>query len=206
MTSSESSLPVGQNTDRSFQAEAVVGAGRGALVLAISGSGWLSWGLVESQGFTGVVGPVFGCIGLLLVCASIYTVRKGRLLRKLYPPIASATRRAIRRSFLLVFAIEIVAIVLVVALANRLHRYDLAAAWCAIVVGLHFLPLAKIFRAPILGALGVLILLWSILCWAVFRRNIFLVPVAAGTGILLWAACVFAVLRARSMARSLSNS
>jgi hypothetical protein len=206
MAISENSLPVDQNTDRSFQAEAVVGAGRGGLVLAISGAGWLSWGLVESQGFTGVVGPVFGCIGLLLVGASIYTIRRGRLLRKRYLPIPSATRRAIRGSFLLVFGIEIAAIVLVVALANRLHRNDLAADWCAIVVGLHFVPLAKIFRAPILGGLGVLIVLWSILCWAGFRRNMFLVSVAAGTGILLWAACVSAVLRARAMARSLSNS
>lgn len=195
-----------QSADQSFQAEAVVGAGRGALVLAISGSGWLSWGLVESQGFTAVVGPVFGCIGLLLVGASIYTIRKGRLLRKLYPPIPLATRRAIRRSFLLVVAIEIVAIVLVVALANRPHRNDLAADWCAMVVGLHFGPLAKIFRAPIFGVLGVLIVLWSILCWAAFRRNMFLVSVADGTGVLLWAACVSAVWRARAMARSLFKS
>lgn len=204
MDISENSLPVDQSTDRSFQAEAVVGAGRGGLILAISGSGWLSWGLVESRGFTGAVGPVFGCIGLLLAGASIYTIRRGRLLRKLYLPIPSATQRAIRRSFLLVFAIEIVAIVLVVALANRLHRNDLAADWCAIVVGLHFVPLAKIFRAPILGVLGVLIALWSVLCWAAFRSNMLLISVASGTGILLWTACISALWRARTIARSLS--
>jgi len=56
-------------------------------------------------------------------------------------------------------------------LANRLHRADLAPDWCAMIVGLHFLPLAKIFRAPNLSVLGSLMMLWCALCWALFRSN-----------------------------------
>ncbi|MGB6827880.1 MAG: hypothetical protein WBE41_07560, partial [Terracidiphilus sp.] len=37
-------------------------------------------------------------------------------------------------------------------------------SWCATIVGLHFLPLARIFRAPRLTILGVLITAWCILC------------------------------------------
>jgi hypothetical protein len=155
----------------SLQAEAVVGAGRGALIVAMGGAGWLGWGLGEARAFGGAVGSTFGFVALFLWACSIYTIRKGRILRKQYPPVPAYTWRAVRRSFFLVVLIEVLAIAFVFILANQIRRPDLWADWCAMVVGLHFLPLAKIFRAPVLGVLGVSITLWCALCWALFRSN-----------------------------------
>jgi hypothetical protein len=118
------------------------------------GAGWLGWGLGEARVFNGLVGPAFGCIELFLRACSIYVIRKGRLLRKKYPPVSASTRHGILKSFLLVVLIELLALSLVSILAYRLRRPDLATDWYAMVVGLHFLPLAKIFRAPHLGNLG----------------------------------------------------
>lgn len=87
--------------------------------------------------------------------------------------------------------------------ANRLHRLDLATDWCAIVVGLHFLPLAKIFRARHLGIIGILMTLWCVLCWSLFRSNALVISVTVGTGILLWAASASALFRAHKIAHSL---
>ncbi len=189
--------------DPSFQAETVIGAGRGALIVAMFGAGWLGWGLGQARAFTGFVGPAFGFIELFLLACSIYVIRKGRLLRKQYPPMPASPRQAIRKSFLLVVFMEVVALLLVWILANRLHRPDLATDWCAMVVGLHFLPLARIFRALHLGVIGMLMTLWCVLCWSLFRSNALVISVTIGTGILLWAASVSALFRARKIVHSL---
>jgi hypothetical protein len=117
--------------------------------------------------------------------------------------MAASTHQAIRKSFLLVVFMEVVGFLVVSILANRLHRPDLATDWCAMVVGLHFLPLAKIFRALHLGVIGIVITLWCVLCWSLFRWNALVISVTAGTGILLWAASVSALFRARKIVHSL---
>jgi hypothetical protein len=189
----------------SFKAEAVVGAGRGALIAAMFGSGWLGWGLGDARAFNVFVGPAFGSVELFLLACSIYVIRKGRQLRKQHSPVPSATRKAVRKSFLLVVRLEFVAAALLGILAWRLHRPYLAADWCAMVVGLHFLPLAKIFRAPHYNVIGVLITLWSVLCWTLFRSNALFIAVAVGTGVLLWSSSILSLLRARKVARSLRS-
>ena len=189
--------------DRSLQVETLIGAGRGALIVGMFGAGWLGWGLGEARAFNGFVGPAFGFIELFLLACSIYVIRKGCLLRKQYPPVSASTQHAVLKSFLLVVFIEVLALFLVSVLAYRLHRPDLATAWYAIVVGLHFFPLAKIFRAPHLGVIGMLITLWCLLCWALFGPNALVISVSIGTGILLWSASVSALFRARKIVQSL---
>jgi hypothetical protein len=187
----------------SFQAEAVIGAGRGALMVAMFGAGWLGWGLGDARAFNGFIGPTFGFMALFLLACSIYVIQKGRRLRQKYPAVGASTRQPILKWFLLVVLMEVLAISLVSILANRLHRANLAADWCAMIVGLHFLPLAKIFRAPNLSVLGILIMLWCALCWALFRSNTIGISASIGTGILLWGICVSALFRARRIALSL---
>jgi hypothetical protein len=193
-----------EKDDPSLRAEAVVGAGRGGLIVAMGGVGWLGWGLGEAKLFSPVVGTAFGFMALLLWAWSIFTIRKGRILRRQYSPGASSSRRAVWRSFFVVVLLEVLGIACAFMLANRIHRPDLWADWCALVVGLHFLPLAKIFRAPILGVLGVSISLWCVLCWVLFRSDGLVISVALGTGILLCAASAAASLRGRRIAQSLA--
>jgi hypothetical protein len=191
--------------DPSSQAQAVVGAGRGALVEAMFGAGWLGWGLGEAKAFNGFTGPMFGFMTLLLLACSIFVLRRGRLLRKKYPAVGASTRTTLKW-YLLVVLMEILGVLLVMSLANRLHRADLGTDWCAMVVGLHFLPLAKIFRAPHLVVLGILMTLWCALCWVLFRSNALVISVSLGTGILLWGSCVFALIRGGGIAHSLRTA
>jgi len=187
----------------SLQAQAVIGAGRCALIVAMFGAGWLGWGLGEAKAFNAFVGPLFGSTALGLLACSAYVIQRGRLLGKRFPAADASTRQTMRKRFLLVALIEALAIVLASLLANRLHRADLATDWCAMIVGLHLLPLAKIFRAPSLTVAGVLMVLWCALCWALFRSNAIAISASLGTGILLWCTCVSALLRARRIAHSL---
>jgi hypothetical protein len=71
--------------DPSSPADAVIGTGRGALICAMFGAGWLGWGLGNVKAFHGFVGPTFGFTALFLFACSIYFIRKGRLLRKQRP-------------------------------------------------------------------------------------------------------------------------
>lgn len=192
-----------QSGELSFQAEAVVGAGRGAVVAAMFGAGWLGWGLGVARAYNGPVGPAFGLIEILLLGWAIYAIRMGRRLRRQYPPSSLSARRAVAKPFLLVVLMEVLALLGVAILARRLDRPDLSVDWCAMVVGLHFLPLAKIFRAPRLGVAGMLMTLWCVVCWVLFRANALVIAAAVGTGILLWGTAVSALLRAGTVAHSI---
>ena len=190
--------------DDSLQAEALTGAGRGAVIGAMAGAGWLGWGLGNAKAYNGLVAPAFGFTALFLLACSVYFVRKGRQLRKQFPTAGASTRQATVKWFLLVVLVEVFACVFAVILANRLHRADLATDWLAMIVGLHFLPLAKIFRAPNLYVLGILITLWCVLCWTLFHSSAIPLSASIGTGLLLWGTCVSSLLRARRIEHSLS--
>jgi hypothetical protein len=122
----------------SFQAEDLIRAGRGALIGATFGAGWLGWGLGDANAFNGFVAPAFGFTALFLLACSIYFIRKGRLFRRRSPAVAASALQTTLKCFLLVVFIEAIAIVLASILANRLRRADLATDWCAMIVGLHF--------------------------------------------------------------------
>ena len=191
--------------DPLFQADAVIGAGRGALISAMFGAGWLGWGLGNAKAFNGFTAPTFGFTALFLFACSIYFIRKGRLLRKQCPAAAASRRHSILKWFLLVALIEVLAIALVAMLANRLHRADLATDWCAMIVGLHFLPIGKIFRAPQFGVLGILMILWCVVSWVLFQSSAIAISASIGTGILLWGSCVISLFRVRRIAQSAST-
>lgn len=191
--------------DPSSQADAVIGIGRGALASAMFGAGWLGWGLGNAKAFNAFVGPAFGFTALLLFACSIYFIREGRIIRKQRPVTNVSTRHSIRKWFLLLTLTEVFAIALVAILASRLHRVDLAADWCAMVVGFHFLPLAKIFRAPQFSVLGIVMILWCVLSWALFQSGAIAISASLGTGILLWGSCVISLFRARRIAQPIST-
>ncbi len=58
-------------------------------------------------------------------------------------------RRADGRRFALINAVQWVAIVLAVVAANVLHAPERIPSLIALIVGLHFFPLARLFRAPV---------------------------------------------------------
>jgi uncharacterized protein DUF7010 len=190
-------------TAPSSQALAIIGAGRGAVVRAMFGSGWLGWGLGVAKAYNGFVAPIFGFTMLFLLAYSIHIIRTGRLLRKRYPASDTLKQKIVRNKFLWIVLVEVLAIALVAVLANRLHRGDLATDWCAMIVGLHYLPLAKIFRAPHYAVLSILMTLWCVICWALFRSNALVISASVGTGVLLWASCLYSLVGARRIANSL---
>ena len=100
--------------------------------------------------------------------------------------------------------VEVLAVALVILLgAGSAHRPDLAMDGCVLVIGLHSLAMARIFRAPKLAVLGILIAIWCIVCVALLRWNALVIAVTTGTGFLLWVTAVAVLLWAGSAAREL---
>jgi len=185
-------------------AHSLLGAARGAVVMAMFGAGWLGVGLGAAGAFNEATGPLFGFAEMALLGCSIELVRSGRAMGKKFP-LPLEERRPVLRAFLVLLAVEVGAILLASILAKRLGRPDLVADWCALVVGLHFFPLARIFRTPQLAVLGALLTLWSVFCWALFHGNTLTIAVSVGTGALFGIRCVAALVRGWGIRRQITG-
>lgn len=135
--------------------EDLLGRATGAMVMAL-------FGLLWALGCAGVL--VAGALGpLLLASSAVVTailVAAGLRLRR---AAGRSPRRSggapadvarIRRRFRLVGLVEGLGIGLIVFVCARLGRPELIPASVALVVGLHFFPLATLFRVPLYHVTG----------------------------------------------------
>lgn len=189
--------------DPAFQAQVVLRSGFGALVAGMFGMGWLGSGLGIAHAFTPAVIVLFDVFGILLLGSSIYFIRKGRSLRRNYSASPDARIKRINKQFIVIVILEFTAIAILSTAAYVFHRPDLAPVLAAIVVGLHFLPLGKIFRQARYYFWGIAITLWCSGCAILFRSNTLVAWSNIGTGILLWANCAQGLLQARGLVRAL---
>jgi len=95
---------------------------------------------------------------------------------------------------------EFATIGVAVGLARAVHRAELIPVVVAFIVGVHFLPLAGIFHAPIYYFTGSAVAAWSLGCWIVVSPTRMAVWVGIGTGSLLWLSAAYALLRAAPLA------
>jgi hypothetical protein len=192
--------------EQTLQPGRVIGAGRGALILAMAGAGWLGWGLSCARAFNVVVAPIFGTVAIFLWAWSIHACAGGGALRRLLPPSSLSASKFPTKHFAIVLMVEVAAIILVIVfVAGHAHRPDLATDGCTLVIGLHYIPLARIFGAPKFATLGILIAIWCIISGVFFRSGALVVAVTTGTGTLMWGTSAAILLWAHSAARPLRS-
>lgn len=68
------------------------------------------------------------------------------------------------RSFWVIFGLEGAAIFIASIVCNAIGRFDLFFPIMAIIVGIHFLPLARLFGIPLYYAVGTLLCLIGLIC------------------------------------------
>jgi hypothetical protein len=180
--------------------------GRGALVMTLFGAGWFGWGLNTANAFTPAISILFILFELILLAYSGFFIWKGRVLQKKYPSSPNPVRKKMNRQFGIVVVLEGAGIAIAVLIANAIHRPDLIPAWIGIVVGLHFLPLAKIFRAPVYNGAGIAMVAWCVFCWIVFRGERLTALAGIGTGAMLWATSAYIVVRAQKLVWSITTA
>lgn len=178
---------------------AIFGRGMGALITSFFGLAWLTWGLSTFPRLSPAIWAALDGLAIVLVVFAVRALRQGKVLMKAQG-ISRADFWANRgKAFRIVTALELAGIVVVLVLANALHRPELIAAGVGIVVGLHFLPLGRIFDAPAYYWSGGVMAAWDALTVALKFRNP--VPCATiATGAILWTTAIYALLRHRSVA------
>lgn len=129
---------------------AVLGTACGLILMAFFTTLWGSWSLVGLSGpFAVVVIVAFSSLGVVFVVEGI---RLLRVLRR-FPTIDTASRRAqtgrIGLQFGIIFGIEGVLIGAASSLLVTAGLSDYLNPVTALIVGLHFIPLARVFERTI---------------------------------------------------------
>jgi hypothetical protein len=169
------------------------GAATGALFMAGFGSIWFFLALVAlTQRFywwylLPAIAPA------LLVWVSIRRLRTPR------PPLSTEqllVAKKIRRQFGIVNAIQWTAVGILVAILSGRGRQDLIVPAIVVVVALHFIPLAVIFRAPTHHVTCALLLGWVVACYGLrfASADVRSAAIAIGTGTILWTAGAIGLL------------
>jgi hypothetical protein len=172
------------------------GSARGALICAFFGSAWMYWAVVSSGHLT----PIwFSTVTVPAVALIAWAFLRVRTVRHLLSSAAELEHsRAFRKFFWVDVGIEWGLVGAAVFLLGRFDHADLIPQVVGVVVGLHFLPLVKIFRAPpyywtggimVVGALGTLLIPHGT------GRNI---AACVSAGLTLWVTCVVILFRISS--------
>ncbi|HUA82282.1 MAG TPA: hypothetical protein VMB85_00365 [Bryobacteraceae bacterium] len=112
------------------------------------------------------------------------------------PPAAPEERKRRGRMVGIASTVEGVAILVAVNVLVKLGRRDLIAPAVAIIVGLHFLPLARWFPAPIYYLTGALLIAAGMAGTLVQDLPARILTVCLGAAAVLWFSCGVVLFRA----------
>jgi drug/metabolite transporter (DMT)-like permease len=174
----------------------VEGIARSVLFLVFFGALWASIGI---NGLNWLEEPwlaiVAMFIGLALLIAGVSLSRASRRGSTQAP--TTNTQEGQRRSkwFRIVFSTELVAIVIAYVICRAVNRYDLFFPVMMLIVGIHFFPLASLFRIRRYYGTGTLLCLLAVLTLLVMPEhlrfsglqiNIWWVILGFGGAVILW--------------------
>jgi hypothetical protein len=188
----------------------------GATILIAMGFVWLGWG----YGYVPKLWPIastraglgFGLGWAVMYAATIeLLVTANRAWRKDHARLRIAALsgaelwRRNSKSFRRITMFEGIGCGLVVMLALTLHRPDLMAAGISLVVGLHFLPLARLFRMPVYYRAGAAVVIGDLLCVALFSGPAITIGVGMATGVVFWIVAIRMLLHRHGLAQELES-
>jgi hypothetical protein len=186
----------------SEKVSALRGMGVGTMAASFFGAAWIAWGLSAARLFhlPEIVTYEFMFVSLML--CSAFLLVKSSLLHRTEPSLSVPVRRTTTpRALVLIVVLEGIGIGIASFIGHAMDRPDLVAVSISIIVGVHFLPFARIFNVPNFYVLGITITSWSVLCWLLFRSGELTAAVGIGTGVILWINSAAGILYARKFLR-----
>ena len=164
---------------------------RGALIRSFFGSTLMYWAVVTSGNPTPLRFSILGVPALGLTAWAILRIRATRNL----PSSAEESThwRAVRKFYWLDVGLEWGLIGIAVFTLARFARFDLVPQTLGVIIGLHYLPLGKIFRAHQYYWTGGVMVTAALGSLLVHRGHIRDVVGCLAVGLTLWATC-FAIL------------
>jgi hypothetical protein len=169
----------------SFNVARLRGRTRNALIGGMFGAVWLFNGVY----WGGIGGNALStAVALCGIAFVTWPATRLRSLRRL--PLSgedSQHRIALRGPYWVDVAIECLACIGAVVWLAHTRRYDLIPQSFGVIIGLHFLPLAKIFRMPIYYATGAVMASGALASLAIPTGNVRNLSACGVIGLSLWA-------------------
>ena len=186
---------------------AVRGTASGVLFMAFFGTLWAYTGIMGLQSFGVPLLLVLAvAIGILLFIGGISLIRSSRELTNQVSKGDVRTGRPIRFWFNIIFATEGLAIAITIAVSNATSHSELIPVVIAIIVGVHFLPLAHLFQVRLFYFTGALLCLLAIITLLFVPEKVtlgehqidaFMSAVGIGSALILWSTGVVIWLKGR---------
>lgn len=126
---------------------AVFGAANGVMFMTFFGALWASIGIIGSHGLGAPWLLVLSVVvTLILLIGAISLFGKAHNMNNAFIPKVSEHWKKINRKFGLIFGLEGLAIFITSVICNIINHFEVFFPIMAIIVGIHFFPLAKLFR------------------------------------------------------------
>jgi hypothetical protein len=180
---------------------AAIGVATGIFFMAFFGA---CWGLFSTAFLGGgmriVVQLIIGLVTLGLFGAGGLVLWYARSLPTVLSPEDAAVRQQINRWFGIVFGLEFILIALASILLSRWQVSWFIAPVTALIVGVHFFPLARLFRVPVYYVTGALLAALALVAVAALLGDVPLAGpspyhwslfVGVGAMLILWFTALF---------------
>jgi hypothetical protein len=193
------------NKTSDWRPRAMTGLAFGALIMGFFGCVWLLWGLAAMNVRTPfIIGATIAFAASLWIPA-VVLLRSGSRATKDAGPITPEEEREqsrMGRILGLVFAAEGGLIFLAINVLNSLHLGEYAISAIAAIVGLHFLPLARLFRRPMYYVVGS-IMMAAALASAALPSSFRISVLANAMAVIVWVTCVLIARKGFVLGRDL---
>lgn len=181
------------------QATARYANGIAATILAGSGFLWFGWGCARAMPTIWPLWLALYAGTAVLLWAAMRTWRPGKASLHSAQPASGVASWQRAGAFRRLLRAEACACGLVVMLCLVTWRWDWLAAGIALVVGLHFLPLARLFRFSPYYATGIAIVAGVVFDAVRFEGVEMIGAVGATTGAVMWLTAIYILLNARCL-------
>ncbi|MFE4704329.1 DUF7010 family protein [Peribacillus simplex] len=195
--------------------EAYRGSGIGVIFMAVFGTLWAGTGIMGLQGwgFPYVeLAAIF--VGIIMVIEGISLIHASQKMSNQVSENGARHLKRIGFLFNMVFIAEAVLIGIAIAVCNLINQTDLIPGIIAIIVGIHFLPLASLFQVKVYYSTGVLLCLLALITLLIvpdtvmFGEHQILAPLSLlgfGCALILWSTGLTLWLRLKKSNRTIAD-
>ncbi|WP_274310279.1 hypothetical protein [Solibacillus daqui] len=184
-------------TSKTIPRSAVHGTASGVFFMAFFGTLWANTGIMGLQGWGVPLLLVAAVtIGIALFICGVSLLRASRELTEQVSKTDLKRGTHMRFWFNIIFAAEGLAIAITIAVCNATRHTELIPVLIAIIVGVHFIPLAPLFKVRLYYFTGALLCLLAIITLLFVpakvtlgehQINAFMSVVGFGSALILWA-------------------
>ncbi|MFS0599656.1 hypothetical protein AB1L16_23420 [Peribacillus frigoritolerans] len=195
--------------------EAFRGSGIGVIFMAVFGTLWAGTGVMGLQGWGfPYVELAAILVGIIMVIVGISLIHASQKVSNQVPDDGARRLKRIRFLFNMVFIAEGLLIGIAIAICNLINQTDLIPGVIAIIVGIHFLPLASLFQIKVYYATGVLLCLLALITWLIVPDTVMvgehqiLAPLSLlgfGCALILWTTGLTLWLGIKNSSRTIAD-